>query len=224
MYQRPNMKRGVQALLSRQRRRAQAVPALFAGCAVLVILVIGFMLAAAFFSEAGQVALRGTPTPTITSTSTPMPPTATATQTLTPEATPTVTDTPGPTPTRGPQTYTVEAGDTLFGISAKFNVDFCLLITVNNITDPGSLGVGAQLIIPGDDTVLPSPTPLPELPRGARIKYTVQCGDTLDSIATQFNSTADDITKTNKLTTPVELQIGQVLDIRVNLVTPAPPP
>ena len=85
------------------------------------------------------------------------------------------------------------------------------------------LSVGQTLIIPSPDTVLPSATPLPTgLPRGARLNYVVQCGDTLDSIAAKFNSTGDDIAKTNNIKDPLSIQIGQSLIIRVNIATPTP--
>lgn len=216
------MKKEVQALLKRRRSPRSAMPAIFAGCAVLVILLMVFILVATFTSEAGQALFRGTSTPTITATSTAPPATATPSLTFTPAATSTTTETPGPTPTRGPQTYEVQSGDTVFGIATEFGVDFCLLMAVNSITDPANLAIGTALIIPGDDTVLPSPTPLPPLARGARIKYIVQCGDTLETIASKFNSTPEDIASTNKITDPLSIQIGQELDVRVNLVTPTP--
>jgi LysM repeat protein len=60
--------------------------------------------------------------------------------------------------------------------------------------------------------------------RGARIRYVVQCGDTLQSIAAKFNSTAADIASRNKITDPNNIQPGQVLDVRINIATPTPAP
>jgi LysM repeat protein len=94
---------------------------------------------------------------------------------------------------------------------------------VNNITDPSVLAVGQKLLIPGADTKLPTATPLPTgLPRGAKLTYIVQCGDTLDTIAAKFNSTGDDIAKTNNIKDPLSIQIGQSLQIRVNIATATP--
>jgi LysM repeat protein len=136
------------------------------------------------------------------------------------------------TPTiSGPFTYQVAEGDTLWDISIRFNVDLVLLITINNL-DPvnPTIRPGDQLTIPGPDTALPTTTPLPEnMPRGARIPYTVQLGDTIGSIALKFNSTIEDILDQNDIENENEIVPGQVLTVRVNLVTPipsntAPPP
>ena len=83
--------------------------------------------------------------------------------------------------------------------------------------------VGDELLVPPPGTELATPTPLPEgLPRGTRIEYTVQSGDTLDAIAQEFNSTVEDILEENELEDPNSIFIGQILTIRVNLVTPVP--
>jgi uncharacterized protein YkwD len=54
------------------------------------------------------------------------------------------------------------------------------------------------------------------------LKYTVLPGDTLITIAAKFNSRVDDIIAENKLTDSNALQIGQVLNIPANLVSPTP--
>lgn len=46
-------------------------------------------------------------------------------------------------------TYTVQAGDTLSAISQQFGIGLDALISANNITNPSSLRVGQQLLIPG---------------------------------------------------------------------------
>ena len=50
----------------------------------------------------------------------------------------------------------------------------------------------------------------------------MQQGDTLQSIAAKFNSTGEDIAKINKITDPNSIQVGQVLEVRVNIATPTP--
>lgn len=110
-----------------------------------------FFAAAAFIF----VACAGTPTPyaepAARATFTPRPlfslpnsAEATPTETVTPE------DTPEPTPTDAPvyTDYKVRAGDTLGGISARFNLSIDELMKFNNLTDPNSLQVGQVLKIP----------------------------------------------------------------------------
>ncbi len=50
--------------------------------------------------------------------------------------------------TSGQKTYTVQAGDTLYGIAQKFKVDWHDLAEANGIEDATSLRVGQKLVIP----------------------------------------------------------------------------
>jgi uncharacterized protein YkwD len=63
-------------------------------------------------------------------------------------------------------------------------------------------------------------TPIPaSLPRGTKVQYQVLPGDTLAGIAARFNSNTDEIIKANNITDANALQVGQTLQIPVNLVT-----
>jgi len=211
------MKKEIQALIN--RRRARTVPVALAAVAGLAGLILCGSVIAFFTYGPGQALLR-TPTPTPTLTPTPVPATPTPDFTNTPLFTETPTATPGPPQ---PITYTVKEGDTLFSIAQQFNVDVLGLMTVNHIADASFLSVGAVLTIPVGQVTLPTATGIPTgLARGTRIKYVVQRGDSLQSIAAQFNSTAEDIAKINKITDPNSIQVGQVLEVRVNIATPTP--
>jgi LysM repeat protein len=214
------MKKEVQALI--KRRRARMFPAILAGIALLIILAF-VVLMVAIIPGARSLGIGVTDTPTVTITATITPSPTTPAPTNTPEDTPTVTNTAGPSPTATQHIYTVVEGDSLFTIAEQFGSNVCLMMALNNIADAGSLSVGQQLIIPTGEEELPTPTPLPTgLPRGARLEYVVQCGDTLDSIAAQFNSTGTDIATENDIDDPLSIQIGQVLIVRVNIATPTP--
>jgi LysM repeat protein len=223
------MKKEVQALIN--RRRARMVPAILAGTAT-VIVIIGVVAVVVFFTQGpGQVILKGTPTPTVTITSTPLPPTATPAATSTLTATPLPSDTPGPSPTPTVFVYVVQQYDSLFDIALKFKVDVEALKLANNLTGD-VLSVGQKLTIPSGEVPTTTPSPLPTgLARGAKIKYKVLFGDTLESIAIQFNSTVADIVKANadpKSPTTIlsndTLRAGTEIIVPVNLVTPTPTP
>ena len=214
------MKKEVQALIN--RRRARVIPAILMAIAGLILIGIVVLVVAAVSNGPGLGVLRTT-TPTASSsptvTATPTVPTATST----PAETATITPSPGPSPTATQNIYTVQDGDTLFSIAAKFSANVCILMAVNKITDPSVISVGQKLLIPGADTTLPTSTAFPTgLPRGAKVTYVVQCGDTLDTIAAKFNSTSADIATLNKIKDPLSIQIGQSLQVRVNIVTPTP--
>ena len=169
-----------------------------------------------------------TPTATVTITPSPVPPTITPTTTPT-EKPPTNTPTITLTPTRsGPFIYTVEEGDVLFSLAEEFDVEILVLIEANQERlglDPSNpvIKVGDELLIPPPGTQLSTPTPLPEgLPRGTTIEYFVQPGDSLAYIALEFNSTVEDIIEVNELEDANSIFVGQILEIRVNLVTPVP--
>ena len=85
-----------------------------------------------------------TPTSTPAPTSTRMPPLPS-----TPTFQPAAEDINNPPQeTANPASYSVQAGDTLFKISQRLGVDMNSLSSINHITNPSSLAVGQQLVIP----------------------------------------------------------------------------
>ena len=221
----------------KRQERAQRTPMIIFGLAI-VLLVIGAAAVIFWFTGADTPAISmdmfkpntETPTPTLTVTPSPTPPpTATATDTATP-APPTDTPEPTLTPTRsGAVIYTVNEGDNLYSIAEAFEVDILVLIEFNRERlglDPANpiIRVGDELLIPAPGTELPTATPLPEgLPKGFKVEYIVQPGDLLAAIAIKFNSTVEDILEQNEdLEDANAIFVGQLLIIRVNLVTPVP--
>jgi LysM repeat protein len=201
-----------------RKRRERITPLILGGLAV-VLLVIGVFFVVLWFTGDNPPSMPGflaSKTPTSTITNTPLPPSSTPTITQTPE--PSLTPTP-----EGPLTYIVEPGDTLSSIADQFGVDAFLLMAANDITDADQLFVNDELIIPGADFVLPTGTALPgTLFPGQEIEYRVQPGDSLESIAAQFNSTADAIAERNEIEDPNAIGVGQILFIPVNIATPTP--
>ncbi len=105
---------------------------------------------------------------------------------------------PGSTPstpqTSTSNTYTVKAGDTLYGIARTNNTTVDELKKLNNLSST-VLSVGQVLKLPSSKEY---------------VTYTVKKGDTLYSIAREFGTTVSAITNLNNLSTTA-LSIGQKL-------------
>lgn len=207
----------------KRQQNARRAPLVLGVAALLLIVGIGALIFWLVGPGAPSFSLFATDTPTPTNTATvTLTPTATNTPTVTPTetATPTVTVTPT---VAGPFIYQVVEGDSCFAIAVKFKVDILLLITINNLDPSCPIKVGDKLTIPGPETALPTATEIPSnLRPGTKIEYTVQTGDTLGSIALQFNSTVDAIKEENDITDENAILVGQKLIIPVNLVTAVP--
>jgi len=112
----------------------------------------------------------------------------------------------------------------LTSISEKFGVDLLLIMIANDLEPDSVIFIGQQILIPDPNVPLPTATPLPPgLPRGFLIEYRVVSGDTLTAIALRFNSTVDAILEANEeLEDANSIEVGQILTIPINLVTPGP--
>lgn len=99
-------------------------------------------------------------------------------------------------------TYTVQRGDSLYSIAAKYNTTVEELKRINGLTT-NILSIGQVLKLPSNESA-----ESPSVDEG--ISYTVQKGDSLYSIAKKYNVTIDEIKELNNLTSNL-LSIGQVL-------------
>ena len=99
------------------------------------------------------------------------------------------------------QTYTVKAGDTLYGISNQYGVSVTELAELNGIKG-SNLAVGTILKIPTISGTNPN----------NMFMYTVKSGDTLYKIATKYNTTPQKIIDLNYLKS-TNITPGQVLRI-----------
>lgn len=99
------------------------------------------------------------------------------------------------------QTYTVKAGDTLYGISNQFGVSVTELAELNNV-NASSLQIGQVLTIPTSSGTNPN----------NMFMYTVKPGDTIYSIAQKYGTTVSAIQNLNYLKN-TNLSIGQVIRI-----------
>jgi LysM repeat protein len=206
--------------------------ALFGGTALLIILGAAFLIfwLTGTRIDLGAIFASDTPVPSLTFTPSPIPPSPTITLTPTP-ALPTDTPAPSPTVTRsGAVIYIAEEDDTFSSIAERFDVDIFTLLVFNagedrlnlDLSNP-VLFVGDEVLIPAPGATVPTPTPIPfDVLPGFRVEYMVRPGDSVGSIAVQLRSTVEDILQYNDLEDPDAIFPGQILIVRVNLVTPVP--
>jgi LysM repeat protein len=224
-------------LISSYKKRQQTGPFIIWGL-VVMLLFIGVILLVVWLASGNgpkmpTIVLFATETPTSTVT-----PSPTSTSTLTPTATETITPTItlSPTPNK-PFEYTVQEGDTLDGISQKFDLGLTgiprllFLNPYDAVKGTGidsttfNLSVGEKIWIPDPGYALPTGTPISvDLKYGTKVDYIIQPGDTIAGIASRFNSTFEDILKENKITDANKIQAGQKIVVRANLVTPTASP
>ena len=93
--------------------------------------------------------------------------------------------------------YTVQAGDSLSAIAARFGTTVAELVSLNNISNPNLIYVGQVLKI--------------QLSGNSSRTYTVQEGDTLSSIATKFGTTVVNLVSLNNISNANLIYVGQVL-------------
>ncbi len=96
--------------------------------------------------------------------------------------------------------YVIEKGDGLSTIAAKFNIKTNELRSLNNLEKESMIRIGKKLIIPHNQKKVDAIT---------RAEYIVEKGDTLSSIAKDFNLTSQEIIKYNRLKIKAKIRLGQ---------------
>lgn len=99
-------------------------------------------------------------------------------------------------------THKVIKGDTLWSISKQYNISLELILAFNNIKNKDSLSIGQIVKIPQDN-----------LSAADYALHIVKKGETLWTIARQYNLTMDSILTTNNITNPELIYIGQQIKI-----------
>lgn len=70
--------------------------------------------------------------------------------------------------------YTVQSGDTLLRIAARYQTTVALIMAANGLTNPNWITVGQQLWIPGGAGTAPAPAPGPAPSVGSGLGYGIQ--------------------------------------------------
>lgn len=98
-------------------------------------------------------------------------------------------------------TYTVQSGDTLSSIAAKFGTNYQALASLNGISNPNLIYVGQVLRVNGSAS-------------NSSVYYTVRAGDNLSAIASRYGTSYQSIASLNGLTNPNLIYAGQTLKIK----------
>ena len=112
----------------------------------------------------------------------------------------------------------VQAGDTLSGIAAKFDVSVDDVAAANSLTSLDYLSIGQELTIPGVAGTTAGFAPADgassdSAGTASPAEYTVVAGDTLSTIAAEFGTDMEAILAGNNITDLDYLSIGEVLVI-----------
>ena len=124
--------------------------------------------------------------------------------------------------------YTVQPGDTLSGIAARYGVTVDAIVAANNLPSRSTIYAGQSLLIP---SATGSQAPPQQTTTGG--KYTVQPGDSLTTVAARFGVTRQALAAANGISPSSYLYVGQVINIPgqaqsqpqpTNAPQPPPPP
>ena len=96
--------------------------------------------------------------------------------------------------------YTVRRGDTLWGISRKFDTSINSIVALNGIENPNLIYAGEVFKIPSAHSE-------------QAVIYTVKRGDTLWGISRKFGTTVENLVKLNSVKNPNLIYVGEKLII-----------
>lgn len=151
-------------------------------------------------------------------------PTATprATHTPTPRWTPTPIDTatprPSPTPSPTPIFHEVQSGETIIFIASYYGTTSEAIMEANGLDEST-----ARMLLPGQELLIPSTGPVGgpipgAVAQGPQVIHEVESGETLISIAIDYDTTVEGILDANDLDSPDLIYVGQ------ELIVPLMPP
>ena len=118
------------------------------------------------------------------------------------------TPTQSTTTTNSTSSYTVQSGDTLSGIAAKFGTSYEALAQRNNIANPNTIYVGKVIQISGSANNNRS-----YQSTSSQGTYTVKSGDTLSGIAAAHGTSWTSLANKNGIRAPYTIYVGQRISL-----------
>ena len=115
-----------------------------------------------------------------------------------------------------PESYTVQSGDSLSAISAKYNLGMDYIANINGINHNTGLRVGQRLKLTGEEPVAASSKVQAKIEKVSFEKsdsHVVKPGETLSNIAKKYHLQLDYLAALNGLTRNSTVRIGQRLKI-----------
>lgn len=112
---------------------------------------------------------------------------------------------PTPVDAAPPESYIVQAGDTLYSIAMRYHSTVAIVKQMN--------GLSADTIIVGQKLSVPSTDSTPTISASNALTYTVQSSDTLFRLALRYGVEMRDLERLNDLPNPNMLSIGQTIVI-----------
>lgn len=126
--------------------------------------------------------------------------------------------------------HVVQRGENLFRIALSYGLTTEQLAKANGIANPENILVGQRLVIPVNGAVemsVPADDPIASdrlsTDAGASFTHTVQSGETLFRIATQYGLSTEELQQANTIADPTLIYAGQTLIIP-GIIPPERPP
>ncbi|MBK8987505.1 MAG: LysM peptidoglycan-binding domain-containing protein [Chloroflexi bacterium] len=111
----------------------------------------------------------------------------------------------------GPQSHTVQPGETLNSIATLYNVPAQEIAIANNLANVNQLDVGQVLVIPVAGSTPPPVGTTP--PTVGEQVHVVQAGDNLFRIGLRYGFTVNELATYNGIANPERIFVGQVIRI-----------
>lgn len=108
----------------------------------------------------------------------------------------------------------VETGDSLLGLSRKYNMTLSEIAELNNKKPPYNIYVGQKIKVYDDGSVEKTTATKTSVPKYKTI--VVKSGDNLSKIAFENNSTSRELAEINNIKPPYNVYVGQKLKVPTN--------